>query len=94
MTKIPGHHKLRQFEFVADFYLWGLLPTQHLVYLDREFSNQGLMSVANVSIEEYTTFLQSLKTFLSLGIYSVRTFRVAGYGKEVKDMDFPKGEGP
>ena len=76
------HGEIHFFEGEKDFYLWGIIPYEHKVYIDDILKKSDFLSVANVEFEEY----QSVKNFafsvLSLGLYVPRNYRVKFNGKK------------
>ncbi len=68
-----------------DFYLWGMVPKEHIVSIDKELADEGLLSAANVRIKENVSSIQLLKTILSFGIYTPVSYEVSGFGVKTKD---------
>lgn len=85
--RVKKHNRKRSFSGVKRFFLWGQIPGDQKVIMDKEFRKQGLFSVANLTIEEFQTTGQFFQTLLSLGVFSVKSFKVTGYGMEAKDFD-------
>ena len=75
------HGEIQEFYGEKDFYLWGIIPFEHKVYLDDVMKEFDYFSVANVEIEEYQTAKNFLLSFISLGLYVPRNYRVKFYGK-------------
>ena len=65
-----------------DFYLWGIIPYEHKVYLDDIMKEYDFISVANIEIEEYQDTKNFLLSLMSLGLYVPRNYRVKFYGKK------------
>lgn len=68
-----------------EFYLWGLLPKEHVVLVDEEMSKAGLISAANITIEEYQTSSDKAWSWISLGLFIPRTYKVRGFGIKTDD---------
>ena len=68
-----------------DFYLWGMLPKQHVVSIDSELADIGFLSAANVQIKENVTAMQMFQTIISFGLYTPVTYEISGFG--VKAID-------
>lgn len=76
------HGDIETYEGERDFYLWGIIPYEHKIYVDDLMKEYDYISVANIEIEEYQTFFNSVLSYLSLGLYVPRNFRVKFYGKK------------
>lgn len=81
----PGHINRSVVEGTKEFYLWGMLPKEHTVYVDEELKNGGLISAANITIEEYQTLGDKFATWLSFGLYIPRHYKVKGFGIKTDD---------
>lgn len=81
----PKHINLAKVEGKKEFYLWGLLPKEHTVLIDEEMSRAGLISAANITIEEYQTLGDKFATWLSFGLYVPRSYKVRGFGIKTDD---------
>lgn len=84
--RMKKHSKKRVFSGVKRFFLWGHVPGDQKVYLDKRFREKGLLSVANLTIEEFQTTGQFFQTLLSFGVFSIKSYKVTGYGMEAKDF--------
>ncbi|MFT6070367.1 MAG: hypothetical protein ACJAT2_000833 [Bacteriovoracaceae bacterium] len=81
----PGHDNLKEIVGRKEFYLWGLVPKDHIVKIDEKLSESGLISAANISIEEYQTTEDLIYSWLSFGLYIPRTYKVRGFGIKTDD---------
>ncbi|MBK27084.1 MAG: hypothetical protein CME70_23975 [Halobacteriovorax sp.] len=81
----PMHVHQTNVEGRKEFYLWGLVPNEHTVEIDKEMSRAGLISAANITIEEYQTLGDKFATWLSLGLYIPRSYKVRGFGIKTDD---------
>lgn len=68
-----------------EFYLWGLLPKEHDVFIDKVLSEAGLVSAANIQIEEYQTTGDKLWSWISFGLFIPLTYKVRGFGIKTDD---------
>jgi hypothetical protein len=59
-----------------DFYLWGLVPNRHYVYIDELAQEADLKELSRVEVYEQMTTKDSIFSFLSLGLYSPASFQV------------------
>lgn len=80
-----GHIHNTKVEGKKEFYLWGFLPKEHVVLVDKEMSRAGLISAANITIEEYQTTTDKVWTWISLGLFIPRTYKVRGFGIKTDD---------
>ena len=83
----PDHFRKRILEGEVYTFLWGIFPREHKVYLDDKFREKGLLSVSNVQIEEFQTPSQRIKEILSFGMFSIKSYRVQGFGREARDYE-------
>ena len=60
------------------FYLWGLIPSQHTVEVDKVFEEKGALSVSQFSIKEIKTKKKSLWMILTAGLYYPETYKISG----------------
>jgi len=79
------HSAIFSHEGQNSFFLWGLLPQNHVVWIDEEVSQMGFVSGANISVEEYQTGLNLLKTILTLGMYIPKNYRITAYGLKAQN---------
>ena len=75
-----NHHSKRYQTGSKKFYLWGLVPREHVVYLDEELSKAGVQSASRVEIEEYQTGLDVFLTYISLGLYKSVHYKISTWG--------------
>lgn len=76
------HGEIEVYEGEKDFYLWGIIPYEHKIYLDTIMKNYDFVSVANLEVEEYQSFGNFVLSTLSLGLYVPRNYRVKFNGKK------------
>lgn len=81
----PNHVRQAKVEGTKEFYLWGLYPAEHTVHLDKEMARAGLISAANITIEEYQTTGDKFATWLSFGLYVPRSYKIRGFGIRTDD---------
>ncbi len=74
------HQKLAVIEGRKENYLWGLISPDNTIELDREYSQNGYASVADVHVQEEQTAGDFFATVLSLGFYCPRHFKIIGRG--------------
>lgn len=76
------HGEVEVYEGEKDFYLWGIIPYEHKIYLDTIMKNYDFVSVANIEIEEYQSFGNFVLSAVSMGLYIPRNYRVKFNGKK------------
>tara|TARA_B100000886_G_scaffold161836_1_gene110343 strand:- start:997 stop:1353 length:357 start_codon:yes stop_codon:yes gene_type:complete len=76
-----GHGEIQEYVGEKDFYLWGVIPFEHTVYIDNVMKEFDFYSIANVEVEEYQSFKNFVLSVLSLGLYVPRNYKVKFYGK-------------
>lgn len=84
---VAGHSDLVIAEGVKEYYLFGSIPGNHDVYIDEELEDVGLVSAANISIQEYRSWSSFFKGILTFGIYTPLNYRIRSYGVKPKDED-------
>lgn len=85
MTQRIDHKHFQEIKGTKEFYLWGLVGPSPIIYLDDLFYEQGLISVANVTVQEFRKPWDFWKSFLSLGFYVPKNFKVTGFGVQTTD---------
>lgn len=80
LTPRPDHVHRVTVEGRKEFYLWGLIGPDDSVYMDEEFYDNGLISVASIDIQEYQKPLSYWKAILSLGFYIPKDYLITGLG--------------
>ena len=75
------HGNIQEYHGEVDFYLWGIIPFEHNVYIDDIMKEYDYFSAANVEVEEYQSVKNFIFSVVSLGLYIPRNYRVKFYGK-------------
>ena len=74
---------------VKDFYLWGFVPQEKIVWVDKVVRQAGVDEASKLRIEEFQTFGNWLTTLFTFGMYTPISFRIHGFGKRrTDDRDF------
>ena len=70
------------FSFTGErvFYLWGVYPNEHFVFIDRELDQHGISSTDQLELAEYQTFGDALLAIISFGMYLPFHYEIAGKG--------------
>lgn len=63
-------------EVEKTFYMWGLVPNEQVIEIDKLFSKKGYDSVSSVEIKETKTKLKTLWMFVTLGMYYPQTYTI------------------
>ncbi|MBF0297920.1 MAG: hypothetical protein HQK51_04330 [Oligoflexia bacterium] len=79
-TPQNGHNKNFNINSDVDFYLFGLIPKKHTIFLDRLGKIEGFTEISKLEIYEKTSWKDFLYMFFSLGIYTPRTVLISGWG--------------
>lgn len=74
-----------------EFYLWGLLPTEQKVEIDRELAQLGILGAANISIKKYQTLAQSFWTISTFGLYHPVTIQIRALAQTVEEKKYSPG---
>ncbi|MBT3586258.1 MAG: hypothetical protein HN509_15230 [Halobacteriovoraceae bacterium] len=81
-----NEHKHRvEIKGKKEFYLWGLLPANQVVYVDDEMANAGLISAANIRISEFQTRSDFIYGLISFGMYVPKSYKIVGFGVKSSD---------
>ncbi len=67
------------FSVEREFYLWGLMPKNHVVYIDEEVMTRGYSDMVDFEIKEDVTKSDFWWNFLTLGLYQKRRFEISGF---------------
>lgn len=69
------NHKLAVKERIEEsFYLWGMIPEQHTVAIDKIFEDKGYLAISDLEIIEVEQKRKFLWMIFSLGLYYPQTF--------------------
>ncbi|MCR9203214.1 MAG: hypothetical protein NXH75_01455 [Halobacteriovoraceae bacterium] len=80
LTPRPDHVHRVTVEGRKEFYLWGLIGPDDDVYMDEQFYDNGLISVASIDIQEFQKPSSYWKAILSLGFYIPKDYVISGLG--------------
>ena len=75
-----GHHTRETATGERIFYIWGLVPREHTVYVDKELSDSGVLSASRIDVKEYQTGLDVFLTYISLGLYKSVHYDLSTWG--------------
>lgn len=70
-----------------DFYLWGLLPTEHEVDVARDLEEIGAQKGSKISVQTLSTWSDYLFTWLTLGMYRPLHYKITAFGPKDKAND-------
>jgi hypothetical protein len=71
-----NHQKEVVIHLDKKFYLWGLIPDEHIVYVDEMVDEAGFEVASGVSVKEVREGKNMLLTLLSFGLYVPRSYTV------------------
>jgi len=77
---VKNDESRRSVEGEREFYLFGLIPKKHTVYVDEELSKRGLKKIKNLKTSTFMTNMQRFKSIISLGLFIPRSYRVSAFG--------------
>lgn len=77
-TNKKHHVKKVLIEVEKSFYLWGMVPSEHTLYVDKEVGDHGIDSLANVKITEKKDDWKAFLSLISLGTYIPKTYIIEG----------------
>ena len=63
-------------ELSKAFYMWGLVPGEQEIEIDKLFGKKGFDSVSSIEIKETETKTKALWMMLTLGMYYPRSFEI------------------
>lgn len=75
------------------FYLWGSIPAQHQIELDKEFQELGAVGVARISFEKDQTWSQWFLGMISFGLYWPVEIRIQGLAKMGDEAGWKNSKG-
>lgn len=82
LTERPDHQKYVEVKGHKEFYLWGLVGPDTEVFMDEEIYDQGFISAANVTVQEYQDLGHFLSALFSFGFYIPKDYKVTARGVE------------
>lgn len=78
----PKHKKQISFEGRREYYLFGLLPKRHEIFLDEEIYQQGFQGMSKIEIDDSLSFKNYMISLFTLGFYTPRNFEIKGFVAE------------
>lgn len=64
------------------YYLWGLLPFKHSIFVEDELRKYGHTGLASTRISETLTATDVIWTMFTLGMYAPKSFIIEGFTEE------------
>jgi hypothetical protein len=64
------------------FYLWGLIPDQHFVYLDEIGDKAGFNSLSSVTIHEPKKFKDMFIALITFGLYIPKEYSILAFTED------------
>ena len=80
LGKKEGHSDEDSIEGERNYFLWGFVPRNHVVYVDREITDKGYYSGANVEVGEYQSYLNFFFSVISFGMWIPKNYRINFHG--------------
>ncbi len=74
--KTTNHRREVILKGKKEFYLWGLIPNRHYVYIDEVAKDAGLKELSRVEIYEKMTVEDSILTIITLGLYTPASYQI------------------
>ena len=59
------------------FYLWGLIPVNEVIEVDKVFEEKGIREVSSLSIKEVKQKRKGIWMFVTLGLYYPQVFELS-----------------
>lgn len=73
-----NHDKSIDVKVTKDFFLWGLVPRQHEIILEKELGNKGYSEVSEFNIIQKNSSIDFLWMVLTFGVYYPQTYHLKG----------------
>ncbi len=73
---------------IKQFYLWGLVGPDSAINIDRELAAQGVDSAAGLRVATESNFTSLWKSWLSLGFYLPRPWRITAFSNQSEQKSF------
>ena len=83
VARAPQHDSVFETQGSVGFYLFGNLPRHQTVAIDKMAQEAGFSEISKIVITETTEWDDVLWTFLSLGLYTPRTYKIWALGKRI-----------
>lgn len=75
---LKNHNEFVSINVSRPFYLWGLIPSEHVVEVDSEFIKKGFDSVSELEILEIDKKTEFVWSALTLGMYIPKKYKLTG----------------
>lgn len=72
------HTKEVSASVTKQFFLWGLVPKSHDLYVDEAMANRGYDSIGELVVTQKNTTSDIVWTLLSFGMYLPQTYHIQG----------------
>lgn len=59
------------------FYLWGLIPNEEVIEVDKVFEEKGARQISSLSIKEVEKKRKGIWMFVTLGLYYPQSFELS-----------------
>ena len=73
---------------IKQFYLWGLVGPDSSINIDRELKDLGVDSAASLRVAYESSFESLWKSWLSLGFYLPRPWRITAFSNQSEQKSF------
>lgn len=83
VSRAPEHDQIFEASGSVGFYLFGFLPKDQTVPIDQLAQSQGFSEISKLVITETSEWDDLLWSFLSLGLYTPRSYKIWALGKRM-----------
>lgn len=79
----PAHPREIVIKGEKKFYLWGLIPNTHYVYIDEVIDRAGFEEVSKIEIQEEREAKNMLISILTFGLYIPKSYTINANTNEI-----------
>ena len=77
-TPLRDHVQEFKVKTRREYFLWGSVPGNQDLYVDKIVASRGIESLAQVRVYEFSSGADTFWTIVSLGLYSPKTYVIEG----------------
>lgn len=75
---IDGDTKQVSTSITKEFFLWGMIPRSHDIYIDEVMANRGYESIGDLVVTQKNTTSDIVWSLVSFGVYLPQTYEIKG----------------
>lgn len=80
VAKRADHTSKISYEGIQDFYLWGQVPNNYSINVDKKLQDFEKVSISKLTVEHYQTWNDIFVTAITFGMYVPIHYRIEAFG--------------